>query len=128
MKKILTLSAMFVLTLVATTSARAQNRVVLPSSLQPGANVMVPGSGYFWTDPVTGAMGFGYLGMDGLKHGSTNTIDPNTGATTTTTYSARYPQSNSRYSGGQQGNWSPVTATRRTTWCIRTASRGIGLR
>jgi hypothetical protein len=53
--------------------------VIHPSALQPGANVAIPGSQQMWYDPVTGAMGYRYLGIDGQMHGTTNLYNPLTG-------------------------------------------------
>jgi hypothetical protein len=64
---------------------------VHPSATAPGANVMIPGSGQFWRDPVTGAVGYRYLGVDGRWHGATQFADPWTGNVQTHIYRNQQP-------------------------------------
>jgi hypothetical protein len=52
------------------------------SRLSPGANFEIPGTGYFYTDPWTGAQVYRYLGIDGRWHSNTTYIDPFTGEST----------------------------------------------
>lgn len=47
------------------------------SRMQPGANVGIPGTSHYWRDPVTGAQGRRYLGLDGRWHGETQFTNPN---------------------------------------------------
>lgn len=88
--------------LAQATPASAQNPflpppvTVLPSARTPGATP-IPNTYQPWYDPVSGASGIRYLGVDGQWHGVTQFTNPATGKPHIIVYAARPGTTTTRF-------------------------------